>query len=106
MDDVTQISHLHSMYALAIDAKQWDLFDRVFTPDVHADYPGRAWTDLASWRGPEDLLRFSAGDSLLVHPVLDEEPIDSVIAPAHIRGDRQRHYGIARAPRNRTPAHR
>ncbi len=37
------------------------------------------------WRGPEDLLRFNAGDFLVQHGVDDEEPIDSVIAVGHCR---------------------
>ena len=30
---------LQNGYALAIDARDWELFRTVFTPDVQADYP-------------------------------------------------------------------
>ena len=46
-ESIVQLMHL---YAFAIDAKQMQLFDQIFTPDVEADYTGRHWNDRASWR--------------------------------------------------------
>ena len=45
-DDVTAVIQTINMYAFAIDAQRWELFDRVFTEDVLADYgEGIVWTD-------------------------------------------------------------
>ena len=49
--DGEEISQLMSLYALAIDAKQWRIFERVFTEDVQADYgPGGSWSNRADWQ--------------------------------------------------------
>jgi len=48
-DDAIDIMNVINLYALAVDTQQWDLFDRVFVEDVHADFGGAAkWQDLAS----------------------------------------------------------
>lgn len=48
-DDVIAITGVINLYALAVDTLQWDLFDRVFTADVTADFGGAAnWRDLSS----------------------------------------------------------
>ena len=40
-----------NLYAGALDAHAWDVFDAVFTPDVEADYPGTLhWHDLATFK--------------------------------------------------------
>jgi hypothetical protein len=36
MTDGEAIVQLVNLYALAVDAKQWQLFERIFTEDVHA----------------------------------------------------------------------
>jgi hypothetical protein len=54
MTDGESIVQLMNLYALAVDAKQLDLWDRVFVPDVEADYPWGRWDNLQSWR--EDFL--------------------------------------------------
>jgi SnoaL-like domain len=50
MTDGESIVQLMHLYAFAIDAKQMQLFDQIFTPDVEADYTGRHWNDRASWQ--------------------------------------------------------
>jgi hypothetical protein len=48
-DDVIAIANVINLYALAVDTRQWDLFDRVFTSDVRTDFGGAAkWQDLSS----------------------------------------------------------
>jgi 3-phenylpropionate/cinnamic acid dioxygenase small subunit len=51
-DDRSAIIEVLNMYALALDAHRWDLFDRVFTQDVHAEFgpASAAWTDLESFK--------------------------------------------------------
>jgi len=40
-----------NLYAIALDTRQWELFDDVFTDDVSADYGGGAvWQGLANLR--------------------------------------------------------
>lgn len=49
--DREAITDLINLYALAVDAQRWDLFDRVFTADAVTDYgEGAVWTDLVSFR--------------------------------------------------------
>ena len=50
MTDGESIVQLMNLYALAIDAKQLAIWDRVFTSDVTADYPWGRWVGLAPWR--------------------------------------------------------
>jgi hypothetical protein len=40
---------LQNAYALAIDARDWDLFRTVFTPDVRADYPHGVFEGMGAW---------------------------------------------------------
>ena len=47
---VCLIAVMMAMNALAIDAKRWEVWDRVFTPDAHIDYPGQVWPSLQAWR--------------------------------------------------------
>ena len=54
-DDVCEIINGLNLYAFAVDTLQWDLFDKVFTPDVKADYLGHGWTDLESWKHDFDV---------------------------------------------------
>lgn len=40
-----------NLYGLAMDTRQWDLFDRIFAPDVDADYgPTSRWTARDSFK--------------------------------------------------------
>lgn len=51
-NDKAEIIEALNMYAFALDARQWDLFDRVFTHDVEAIFgpAGAAWVGLAEFR--------------------------------------------------------
>jgi hypothetical protein len=40
---------LQNAYALAIDARDWELFRTVFTPDVQADYPHSKFDGMEAW---------------------------------------------------------
>ena len=40
---------LQNSYALAIDARDWDLFQTVFTPDVRARYPHGVFNGMTAW---------------------------------------------------------
>ena len=42
---------LQNAYALAIDARDWELFRAVFTPGVQADYPHGVFAGLEAWLG-------------------------------------------------------
>lgn len=49
--DATAIIHVINLYALAMDTQRWDLFDRIFTHDIEADFSESAhWTDLAAFK--------------------------------------------------------
>ncbi|MFT3967533.1 MAG: nuclear transport factor 2 family protein [Sphingobium sp.] len=49
--DIIAITRLLNIYGLAVDTQRWDLFDRIFAPDVDADYgPTSHWTDLARFK--------------------------------------------------------
>jgi SnoaL-like domain len=69
MTEGETITQLMSLYALAIDSKQWRLFDRVFTPDVVADYPGSRWENLKSWK--EDFEAAHEGYDVTQHLVVN-----------------------------------
>lgn len=44
-DDLSQIVNVVNLYAVATDSHRYDLFERVFTPDVRIDFGGgAAWT--------------------------------------------------------------
>lgn len=60
MDDASAIRLVVDLYGLGVDSQQWDLFDEVFTPDVHAEYGGgtKVFRDLASLK--EDFAAFHA----------------------------------------------
>ncbi len=50
-DDRSTIINLLNLYALAVDTQRWDLFDRIFTPDVEGDLGSNAhWRDLSSFK--------------------------------------------------------
>ena len=51
MSDKEAIRELVNLYGLAVDSQRWDLFDRIFTDDIDADYSETAhWRDLASYK--------------------------------------------------------
>jgi hypothetical protein len=44
--DVLAITQLVNLYGLAVDSQRWELFDRIFTADMDADYGATShWTD-------------------------------------------------------------
>ena len=51
-EDKVAIGEVLNLYAFALDARQWDLFDRVFTDDVEAVFgpAGAGWTGLAEFK--------------------------------------------------------
>jgi hypothetical protein len=49
--DVQSIIHLINLYGFAVDSQRWDLFDRIFTADVEADFSEAAhWHDLKKFK--------------------------------------------------------
>lgn len=50
--DKAAIIEVLNLYAFALDARQWDLFDRVFTADVVVDLgpAGASWSDLTNFK--------------------------------------------------------
>ena len=50
--DKADIIEILNLYAFALDAHQWDLFDRVFTDDVTVDLgpAGASWSDLTNFK--------------------------------------------------------
>jgi hypothetical protein len=56
--DKAAVIEVLNLYAFALDARQWDLFDRVFTADVDADFgpAGAAWSGLEEFK--ESFARF------------------------------------------------
>ena len=60
--DVVAITQLVNLYGLAVDSQRWELFDRIFTTDVDADYGATShWTsreqfksDFAAFHAPFD----------------------------------------------------
>lgn len=49
--DILAVTQQLNLYGLAMDTQRWDLFDRIFTGDVDADYgPTSHWRDLASFK--------------------------------------------------------
>jgi hypothetical protein len=47
--DIAEIVNLINLYPMAVDSQRWELFDRIFTEDVEADFGGAAaWRGLAS----------------------------------------------------------
>ena len=51
-NDKAEIIEALNMYAFALDARAWDLFDRVFTEDVEAVFgpAGAAWVGLEEFK--------------------------------------------------------
>ncbi len=50
--DKAAIIEILNLYGFALDAHQWDLFDRIFTEDVTADFgpAGANWSGLANFK--------------------------------------------------------
>jgi SnoaL-like domain len=48
--DVVAITQLVNLYGLAVDSRQWHLFDSIFTADVDADYGASSGAQGCRWR--------------------------------------------------------
>lgn len=48
--DVLSITNTINLYGLAVDTQRWDLFDRIFTQDVDADFGSSHWRDLSTFK--------------------------------------------------------
>jgi SnoaL-like domain len=49
--DQQSIIHIINLYGLAVDSQRWELFDRIFTTDVEADFSESAhWRNLATFK--------------------------------------------------------
>jgi hypothetical protein len=49
--DREEIINIINLYGLAVDTQRWELFDRIFTADVDADYSEPAhWRDLETFK--------------------------------------------------------
>jgi hypothetical protein len=49
--DLPAIVNVINLYGVAMDTQRWELFDRIFTPDVEVDFgPGSQWTALAAFK--------------------------------------------------------
>jgi hypothetical protein len=79
-EDKAEIIELINLYAFAIDSHSWDLFDRIFTDDVRADYGA----DGAVWSTRSDLV--SAFDA--IHKVLDRHQHTMMGHLVHVDGDK------------------
>ena len=79
-DDKAAIIEILNLYGFALDAHQWDLFDRIFAEDVIADFgPASAtWSDLASFKRG-----FAA-----FHQTLDNHQHTMMGQLVHVDGDR------------------
>ncbi len=71
-DDKAAVIEALNMYAFALDARQWDLFDRVFTKDVEAVFgpAGAAWVGLEEFK--ESFAAFHASLDSHVHTMMGQ----------------------------------
>ncbi len=79
-NDKAAVIEVLNLYALALDARQWDLFDRVFAEDVTAVF-GPAG---AAWEGLEEFKRSFA----MFHDTLDSHVHTMMGHVVHVDGDR------------------
>ena len=61
---------LQNGYALAIDARDWELFRTVFTPDVRADYPHSTFEGMEAWL--ENFIPFHDTCAWTVHEITNQ----------------------------------
>ncbi len=82
-EDIIAIQQSLNLYGLAVDTQRWDLFDRIFTADVDADYGATShWTDLAQFKSD-----FSA-----FHDPFDSTQHTMSTHLVHIAGDRAQSF--------------
>ena len=73
-----EIRNKLSLYALAVDNKQYDLFDQIFTQDVFVDYVGQTYSGLPAFK--EFLIVYAANKTTqhaISSTVLDDNDGDS-----------------------------
>lgn len=94
-DDVTTISHLINLYGFAVDTQRWELFDRIFTEDVEADF-----SDTAHWYDRESFKR----DFAVFHDPFDSTQHCMMNHMVHLQGDKANAmtYGTWRLVRKAT----
>ncbi len=78
--DKAEIVEILNLYGFALDARAWDLFDRVFTEDVIAEF-GPAG---AAWRGLSEFKRSFAE----FHATLDNHQHTMMGHLVHVDGDK------------------
>ena len=66
--DERAIEKVLRIYALAMDARRWDLFDSVFTQDVRSNYPSQQWTSVQDFK--KDFAESHAGYVATQHAVM------------------------------------
>lgn len=55
--EVAAVINTVNLYPIAVDTQRWELFDRVFTEDVHADFGGQAvWDGLGPLKQAFDMI--------------------------------------------------
>ncbi len=72
MTDRDEIVEKLNLYALAVDAQRWDLFDRIFTAHCEADFGTTAhWHDLAAFKA--DFAAFHAPFDATQHMMMNHQ---------------------------------
>ena len=72
MTERDEIIEKINLYALAVDARRWDLFDRIFTGDCDADYGTSAhWRELAGFKS--DFAAFHAPFDATQHLMMNHQ---------------------------------
>ena len=96
-EDKSAIVEVLNLYGFALDAREWDLFDRIFTADVIAEFgpAGAAWSGL-------DVFKRSFAE---FHDRLDSHQHTMMGQLVHVDGDKakvNRHeltqHGLPRPP--------
>jgi hypothetical protein len=78
MSDREEIIGIINLYGFAVDTQCWDLFDRIFTEDVQADFSASAqWRDRASFKR----------DFAVFHDPFDSTQHAMLNHLVHVRGD-------------------
>jgi hypothetical protein len=77
--DVVAITQLVNLYGLAVDSRRWELFDRIFSEEVDADYgPTSRWTNRERFKS-----EFAA-----FHDPFDSTQHTMSTHVVHVEGDR------------------
>jgi SnoaL-like domain len=83
--DVLSIMSTINLYGLAVDTQRWELFDRIFSDDVDADFGTSRWRDLASFK--RDFAAFHDPFSSTQHAMMNHlVNVDGDVAQAFTYG--------------------